>query len=729
MPNISYIHNGGILYAKWPGKSVRQDGKVRKIGQIYLGKVQDRDKNIFWTRERGFYTFDPETQKFGEPDAALIPPASEEVDKRKRQAPVIVDFGDACFLDQLVRGLGYDVVIDAIPYQNRDTLYALIAYYTLEQKANVHAEGWLKHSYASFLYPKANFSSQRISEMLSHIGRPEIKRAFLLAHIKYVLSSTAEDVYVIIDSTGMENKCSLPITRISRHANDVKLEFRIIAIVQKSTGLPLYYECIEGNIVDITTIERSIETLARYNCKVKYLIGDAGYNCPKVVEKLVLSGIEFMSRLSPLFKIYKDVYTQHCSELDNEKNIVRFNNRLVSIIKVQTTIAVVKETNKEINGYIYLCKDIERHKSLGSALLSSIKADKMKTDELLEVQKRFGIFEIVSTRNLTPEEVLPEYYIRQSIEQYFDFGKQYANFLPVRQHNIQTLNGHMLVAFIASFFTMLIKKRLNLLDLKYAQLPRALIKEIRADKNRIKSLNDSDIFIIQDKFLDIFKESPATLFYQLRWQKADIYDDIILPTIPTKQANNFYQSFGLSSPFKIYRKQDNLKPYYKIEPKGLTRELVFAERPTITDEIIEENREKKKQSECKNKEVCKKTGRGRIHGSKNFKTIERQKLLSLLFKIYQKKGGTLQEFNESTAKKNTKKGRPKGSPNKKTTLRQTLLRMLRRRYASLGGDPQLLQRSVPSKGKGGRPKGSPNRKTVQHRLIVALKAIFALKQG
>ena len=714
---------------EWPGKSVREGGKIKKVGQIYLGKVHDIDKHIFWTKERGFYTFDPETQTFGEPDPAFIPAASTQPDNRRRVAPVIVDFGDACFLDQLVRGIGYDVVLNSIPYQNRDTLNALIAYYILEQKANVHAEGWLRHSYASFLFPKANLSSQRISEMLSYIGRAETKRAFLLAHISYVLSSTTEDVYVIIDSTGMENKCCLPMTRISNHNNDVKLEFRLIAIVQKNTGLPLYYECIEGNIVDVTTIERTIETLAKYNCKVQYCIGDAGYSCPKTVERLVLSGIEFMTRLSPLFKIYKDVYTHHYSELDDENNIIRYNNRLVSIVKVQTAIATIKETNETKIGYVYLCKDIERSKSLGSALLSSVEANKMTTDELLEAQRKFGIFEIVSTRDSLPEELLPEYYVRQSIEQYFDFGKQYANYLPVRQHNINTLNGHMLLAFISSFITVLIKRRLNLLDIKYAQLPKALVREIKSDKDHFKSVDNFGEFLVQDKLLNIFKESPSTLFYQLRWQKADIYDDIILPTIPTKQANDFYHSFGLASPFKVYRNNDNIKPFYKTEPNGLTRELVFAERPIISDKEIEANREKKKKCEnTSNKEEHTKVGRGRKQGSKNNKTIAREKLVSVLFQIYQKKGGTLQEYKSSTHKKSVV-GRPKGSRNRKTIQRQELLRVLYNRYKSLGGEPHLLQRAPSTKGKGGRPQGRPNRKTVQRRLIATLNAISSLKQG
>ncbi|MBQ7586136.1 MAG: hypothetical protein IJU40_07805 [Desulfovibrionaceae bacterium] len=44
--------------------------------------------------------------------------------------------------------------------------------------------------------------------------------------------------------------------------------------------------------------------LDEYHCHVEYCITDAGYSCPANIERLVLSGIEFMLRLSPNFNIY-----------------------------------------------------------------------------------------------------------------------------------------------------------------------------------------------------------------------------------------------------------------------------------------------------------------------------------------------------------------------------------------------------------------------------------------
>ena len=391
-----------------------------------------------------------------------MPSAFVEPDKRKRGTPVIVDFGDAYFLHQLINGMGYDRILDTIEYQNRDSLRAALSYYTLESGANCHAESWCRQNFASFLYPKANLASQRFSTMLATIGRPENIRRFLLAHIQYLSDVYGNDLSVLIDSSGMENDCSLSVTSVSNHNGDVSLEFRLVVIVQKSTGIPLFYECIPGNIADVSTLKRLLVLLKEHGCHVEYCITDAGYLCPSNIERLVLSGIDFMSRLNPLFLLYKEAVLTHFDELQNKKNVVRYKNRPVHIVKIPSVIATDKATEEQKTGFIFLCKDIQSAHSKSDHLLTSKLFAKMTIDEFYQAQNRFGVFAIVTTRDLPPEQVLPEYYVRQHVEQYFDYGKNYAKFLPVRQHTMETLSGHLLLAFIASFLIIIVKNRLGI---------------------------------------------------------------------------------------------------------------------------------------------------------------------------------------------------------------------------------------------------------------------------
>ena len=80
---INYQFKNGNEYAKVPGTSYRDNGKVRKKGVIYLGRVIDKDHHIFCNRERGIFSYDPDTGVFGKADETYI--SDLKSDGRKKQ--------------------------------------------------------------------------------------------------------------------------------------------------------------------------------------------------------------------------------------------------------------------------------------------------------------------------------------------------------------------------------------------------------------------------------------------------------------------------------------------------------------------------------------------------------------------------------------------------------------------------------------------------------------------
>ena len=75
---------------------------------------------------------------------------------------------------------------------------------------------------------------------------------------------------------------------------------------------------------------------------------------------------------------------------------------------------------------------------------------------------------------------------RQNVEQYFNFGKNYARFIPVRQQTMEMLAEHMLLAFIATFVVILIKNRLNVVDTHYSEVPLKLCTQQYEDLIRFE---------------------------------------------------------------------------------------------------------------------------------------------------------------------------------------------------------------------------------------------------
>ncbi|WP_230227826.1 hypothetical protein, partial [Allobaculum mucilyticum] len=91
---------------------------------------------------------------------------------------LIVNFGDAWFLSRFLEIEGLDHVLKSIDCANADSFFSMILYYVLEHRSNTHAEDWYQSSYCRYLFPEADLSSQRISELLEQLGSEENWRLF-----------------------------------------------------------------------------------------------------------------------------------------------------------------------------------------------------------------------------------------------------------------------------------------------------------------------------------------------------------------------------------------------------------------------------------------------------------------------------------------------------------------------------------------------------------------------
>ena len=247
----------------------------------------------------------------------------------------------------------------------------------------------------------------------------------------------------------------------------------------------------------------------------------------------------------------------------------------------------------------------------------------------------------------------------------------------------QTVYGHVLISFIAAFIAVIIKNRLNIIDLPYIAIPSAqegsidesdsvitieyedtAVENEEGNKSGESQKKARELILSQDTLSLGFKPSPEQLFRTLQLYCADIWDEEIVPAIAPKQVKDFYEAFGLHIPETILRKNDSLVPVLKENDHDrCTRKRVFASTPIRTDAEIRARREATKAKQLKemaaqqgmmvvpNEEEKVKRGPGRPKGSKNKKTLEREKLE--------------QEKNKQTTKRG--RGRPKGSKNKKAS--------------------------------------------------------------
>lgn len=449
---LSYQKKGNYTYAKVPGESYRENGHVKKRNAIYLGRVVDKENNVFFNKERGVFTYDAITGTYGE--AAPTFQGNLKNDHRKK-ANLILDFGDSYFIDSLIRIMHYDEVLESISYQNKDTLWAMAEYYILSDKANSHANTWYDGSFANVLYPEADIHSQRISRLLDELGREEIRRSYFKAHIKWLKEYVCDDPAIIIDSTGLPNSIKMNMTQISNHNGKISNEARMVTAIQRDSGYPVMFRAVPGNIVDVTTLSTTITTLAEYDVQTDLAMLDAGYVSLENMKSLFSAGIEFVARLPEKNRdIYNSVLAKGLDGLKRSENLVEFNGRYVYAKQVECPVD--KHT-----AYAYLCYDVD---ASGDENHKAIKYSHKKRKSECEMHKLFetsGLFVIISSLPYQPDDILTVYYTRQLVEQYFDVSKGISRLTPLRVHKEQRVLGHMLLSQIAATINLYIQKKMH----------------------------------------------------------------------------------------------------------------------------------------------------------------------------------------------------------------------------------------------------------------------------
>jgi hypothetical protein len=367
---------------------------------------------------------------------------------------LILDFGDAWFLDRVMDESSLKGLFRAVLPLESDTLLSLIAFKLLDSDANSYAQRWLTGSYAQYLYPKASLESPRISEFLERLGKEETKRAFFDAYVPYLRGIPDVSENVLIDSTGLANDIHFEHAQISNHNGVISRETRLIYVVERNTGLPVYFRYVAGNIVDVTTLRVTINHLKAQNMEIKHGILDAGYCSEKNIQDLYDNSIPFLIRL-PNKDLAKKLINEHGGDVYDAEYALQYGDRLL----------FMKRVFFELHGhecYAYISVDFERMTDEQESYYRKAVANRGKKKDGPEKPKEhFGFFVLISSEKLEPQEVMPLYYMRQTIEQTFDFAKNDVALLPLRSHKDETFRGHLLLSFMATVMLITVKRVLK----------------------------------------------------------------------------------------------------------------------------------------------------------------------------------------------------------------------------------------------------------------------------
>jgi len=471
-------------------ESKRIGGKKTDVPILYLGRVIDKEKGIYRNRERGTFVY--------KSDKGIIESAQPPVIEK-----LILDFGDSYVLNEVITTTGFKDIIAAVFPSDKDTVLSMLFYRVLSGGASRYAITYWEGSYIRLLFPSALLESQRVSEFYQRIGDESCHRDFFRTYIAHILSKIGTGV--LVDSTGLPNDIHIPLTAVNNHNHVISNEARLILVVDKKSGLPLYFRYVAGNIVDVSTLKSTLIELKCSGIDVEYAIVDAGYYSAKNIKELQGAGIAFITRLKPNLKLYKGLVESHAHDIGTSKYLVKYQSRFLHIKKVEISLF-------ENVGYAYICQDDDLKHILEKEYYRNIYGEDISHEKVDEAVNELGIFILISSESVPSRDLLPLYYTRQTVEQIFDISKNNVDLVPLRVHSVEAFRGHLLMSFIASY-----------------------------------------VYILMNSYFTDTDRCALGVFRIMRNQKCKVYDNVIVPQEPTKAMNEICKILNIEAKEKIDR--------------------------------------------------------------------------------------------------------------------------------------------------------------------------------
>lgn len=389
----------------------------------YLGVVVDKKKKVFIRRE-----------------------------KKQRDEKLILDFGDAYLLYEFMKRKGVLSLLDEVFGDKAGYLISLLCYRLCHASAMDYAKIWYEGSISRFLFKDVDLSSQRISDFLRDIGDEHVQRDFFQ---QYIPSFTNAKKGVIIDSTALPNQIHFPFNMWGYSDSDIEKQIRFLFVVDRKSSLPLFFRYLPGNVVDVSSLRVTVEELKKFGVESSFVLIDSGFFSEDNIKGLYTEEIDFLTRLPSSRIIYKELVRQEAGKLESFDNAVRCGERALFVKQKKIDLF-----GKEVYASIVL--DPERKgRETKKLLLEALEQEKDDEDDIEFKLMKKGIMILVSTFKLKKKDVVPFYYLRQTVERLFGFSKDDLKIVPLRRHKEETLRGFLLLTFIALVVFVQLKKAIG----------------------------------------------------------------------------------------------------------------------------------------------------------------------------------------------------------------------------------------------------------------------------
>lgn len=510
---ISYQKKGDYEYASWcrayrdPNEKSRSRSPKHHV--IYLGRVIDKERGIYKSRERGYIMFDPQTQEIKDPPADFTPPQLSRkprggADEYPAGNELVLDFGDSYLVHSKLQEFGLLGILDELTLSNYDNAKALANFYVCSKEANSSAEDWLGGNFASYLYPQANFARKQMSETLDELGAEENYRSFFAKYLTLVKSFRTSQLAEGVSSASGSDNSKLPFTALW-YLDDTCEEARVVCVADAATGLPLFVEyggCGIGH---------TMASLRQYGLNPSNLIIDSGCATNADFKSYQQCNIDFVTRIGCDRTCFKEAVEAHGSAMNDSSYLVKWGDSVLYAKRIKTEVMLNEASGETCSGYGYLCRDTVRHIEEQKQLYDQYGRGEISKEALFAALKTTGMFMLFSSAPLEVKELLSCYSQRQSIEQVFERAKKEHSLLLGWTQTERTFRGHLLLSFISSVILRLLQ-----LDLRGPPYnPRSALLNLRQQKIKVSASGGNAVQQVNDVYKAAKVKGPEGLLLTL----------------------------------------------------------------------------------------------------------------------------------------------------------------------------------------------------------------------
>ena len=263
------------------GKASHSQHVVReKLGRVlYLS--EDRKQGIFLSPTRGLVEYDAKTDSF-----SVIEKNDSRFNSKELfpQTEIHTVFGDVYLLLDFLKNCGLLAILRSVFSKDEEYERVLchVLHGILRDGSRISCDNFILKSFASYLFkdvPPSTLHSD--SRFFSLLGDDNTKMDFFRSFVAAMQKKDpkfGKGCYV--DSTPLPNDIEdNPFNALCCHgisSSDVMT--RLILVLDEKTGLPVWYDIIPGNLLDINTIMFVINDVAdNLGIEIDSLVLDAGY--------------------------------------------------------------------------------------------------------------------------------------------------------------------------------------------------------------------------------------------------------------------------------------------------------------------------------------------------------------------------------------------------------------------------------------------------------------------